>query len=136
MWQGKNRIAGILNKENTALSEFSTKAGMYKNIAPVENRFTGNTSICCVVTNAKFDKAQMNKIAAMSSNGLVRAVSPVNTTADGDSVYAMSTGTFSADINTVGTLAADVLERACINAVKNAEGMFALKAYSDLRGLD
>ena len=127
------RIAGLLNEETTALSEFSVKEGMYKNIVPVENRFTGNTSICCVITNAKFDKSQMNKIAAMASNGLVRAVSPVNTTADGDSVYAMSTGNFSADINTVGTLAADTLEKACLNAVKNAESMFGFKGFKDLR---
>ncbi len=126
------RIAGMLNEDKTALSNISVKDGMYKNIAPVENRFTGNTTICCVITNAKFDKAQMNKIAAMASNGLVRAVSPVNTTADGDSVYAMSTGDFIADINTVGTLAADVLEKACINAAKNAESMFGLKSYKEL----
>ena len=132
IYENGKRIAGLLNEEKTALSEISVKEGMYKNIAPVENRFTGNTSICCVITNAKFDKSQMNKIAAMASNGLVRAVSPVNTTADGDSVYAMSTGDFTADINAVGTLAADVLEKACINAVKNTEEMFGFKAFKNL----
>ena len=58
---------------------------------------TVNTTIGFVVTNGKFNKTQMNKAAALCSNGLVRAIRPVNTTADGDSLYALATGEVEAD---------------------------------------
>ncbi len=130
VYENGREIAGLLNEDGSGF--ISTREAMYRKTDPVENRFTGNTTICCVVTNAAFDKSKMNKIAAMAQNGIVRAITPVNTTADGDSVYAMSTGDFKADINVVGTLAADVLEKAVINAVKNAEPMFGLKACGDI----
>ncbi|MBR6399868.1 MAG: P1 family peptidase [Firmicutes bacterium] len=130
VYENKERIAGLLNEDKTGLSD--TREEMYKNTVIAENLFTGNTTICCVVTNADFDKAQAGKVASMAQNGLVRAIDPVNTTADGDSVYAICTGKVRADINVTGTLAAQVLEKAVINAVKNAEPMYGLKAYKDL----
>mgnify|MGYP000464802048 CR=1 FL=1 len=64
---------------------------------------TTNTTIGAIVTNGRFDKAQLKKIAALGSNGMVRTIRPVNTTADGDSLYAASIGTVSAEISLTGT---------------------------------
>ena len=75
----------------------------------------------------------MNKVAAMASNAYARIIRPVNTTADGDSLYALGTGDFKADINVVGTLACDVMERAIINAVKSAVSAYGFKAICDLK---
>ena len=90
---------------------------------------TTNTTIGAVVTNGQFDKAQLKKIAALGSNGLVRTIRPVNTTADGDSLYAASVGSVSAELSLTGTIAAYVVEQAIRRAVRQAESMYGVPAY-------
>lgn len=131
VFENGKKIAGLTNDSQTAFLDSAEE--MYKNISPIKNRFTDNTTICCVVTNAVFDKSSMNKIAAMAHNGMVRAISPVNTGSDGDSVYAVSVGDFKADTDVVGTLAAQVLEKAIINAVKHAKSAYGITAAADLK---
>ena len=80
-----------------------------------------NTVIGVVATNAKFDKAGITKIAQMAHDGLARAIRPSHTMLDGDTIFAVSTGSKSADISTVGAFAAEVFQAACVNAVMNAE---------------
>ena len=92
---------------------------------------TTNTTIGAIVTNGRFDKAQLKKIAALGSNGMVRTIRPVNTTADGDSLYAASIGTVSAEISLTGTLAAYAVEQAVRRAVLQAEPMYGIPASLD-----
>lgn len=89
---------------------------------------TTNTTLGIVVTNGKFDKAHMKKIAAMASNGLVRTIRPVNTTADGDSMYAMSVGKVHAEVSLTGTMAAYVVEHAVRRAVQTAVSCYGIPA--------
>lgn len=125
-----NKIAGLLNKEGTGFS--STEEEMYKSIAP-KQQFNTNTTIGAIITNGKFDKVKLKKIAAMTHNGYGRSINPVHTMADGDSIYALSVGEVEADLNTVGTLAARVMSMAIEDAVKSAKSMYGLKAYEDLK---
>ena len=74
-----------------------------------------NTTIGCIVTNADFDAAQVNKLAMMSRAAYDRTIKPVGTMMDGDSIYFASTGKIKADINLVGTLAAEVMEEAILS---------------------
>lgn len=53
--------------------------------------FGTNTTIGCILTNAKIDKVQANKLASISHNGLARAIRPVHTDYDGDTMFCMST---------------------------------------------
>lgn len=53
--------------------------------------FTGNTTIGAIITNAAFNKAELNKIASMARNAYARCINPVGTMADGDTIYAAST---------------------------------------------
>lgn len=122
-------IAGMLNDQKDGFA--SSFDELVRSIAPKGNLFTSNTTIGAVVTNAKFDKAQMGKIAAMASNALPEVIKPVNTTADGDSIYAASTGDVKADINIVGVLAAEVLKKAILNGVKEATSLCGLKCFKD-----
>lgn len=110
-----NKIAGLTNKEGTEFLDFTEE--MCKNLLP-KNQFTCNTTIGAVITNAKFNKAMLCKIASMAQNGLARRINPVHTMADGDSIYGLSVGDVEADINVVGTLAAYVMEKAIERAVK------------------
>ncbi len=131
-WKTGTQIAGMLNEEKTALR--STSEYMRGNYAVIENKFTGNTTICVVLTNARFDKAQLCKIAGMAHDGYARSINPVHTSADGDSIYAVSVGDVAADQDLVGTLAAETVSEAIIRAVENAEGAYGFPAMRDLRG--
>ena len=114
------QIAGAKDENgnyiDSAAELFNIKAG--------ENLFRGNkqnTTIACIITNGNFTCAQMNKIAAMARGAYSRCIRPVGTMADGDSIYAVCSGEVDADINAVGTLAADVLGYAIKNAILKAK---------------
>lgn len=83
--------------------------------------FNSNTTIGCIITNAKFDKAKLNKIAAMTRNAYARCINPVGTMADGDSIYACSVGEVVSDINLVGTLSAKVMQKAILKAIESSK---------------
>ena len=89
---------------------------LYRLAAPTD-LFTGNTTISCVLTNAKLDKAGCGKVAAMARAAYARCLSPVATMADGDTIYALAGGEIEADLNVVGTFAARVLSCAIREAV-------------------
>lgn len=92
-----------------------------------------NTTIGCILTNAKFDKAKLNKIAALAQNGYARSIRPVHTMMDGDTIYALSVGNLEVDINIVGTLASRVMAQAVKNAVLHTEGFHGLPAAADMK---
>jgi L-aminopeptidase/D-esterase-like protein len=94
-----------------------------------------NTTIGIVATNAPFTKTQMTKIAQMSHDGYARAINPVHTMGDGDTIFAMSTGTadVKADVSAIGAIAATVMSRAVVRAAMQAASLhqFNLPAYRD-----
>lgn len=92
-----------------------------------------NTTIGCILTNARFDKAKLNKIAALAQNGYARSIRPVHTMMDGDTIYALSVGDLEVDINIVGTLASRVMAQAVKNAVLHTEGFHGLPAAEDIK---
>ncbi len=53
--------------------------------------FGTNTTIGCILTDAKLDKVGVNKLASVSHNGLARAIRPVHTDYDGDTMFCLST---------------------------------------------
>lgn len=109
------KIAGLLTADGTS---FGDSCEEFWKMGRRENLFTGNTTIGAVFTNGKFNKAQMNKIASMTRNAYARCINPVGTMADGDSIYAASAGDVEADLNVAGTLAAYVMERAIVAAIR------------------
>lgn len=110
------KIAGIRVEDGDGFAD--TRQELYK-ISKKTDLFTGNTTIGAVITNGKFTKAEMSKIASMTRNAYARCIRPVGTMADGDTIYAASAGDVEADINVAGTLAAHVMERAIVRAVKS-----------------
>lgn len=131
-WKTGRQIAGMLNEEKDGLR--STAEYMRQSYAVVDNKFTGNTTICVVFTNARFEKAQLCKIAGMAHDGYARSINPVHTSADGDSIYAVSIGDIAADQDMVGTMAAEVVSEAIIRAVENAESAYGFPALRDMAG--
>ncbi|MDO4453055.1 MAG: P1 family peptidase [Eubacteriales bacterium] len=113
------QTAGLLNETRDGFRQ--TEEEMYKDAERIHDLFTGNTTIGVIVTNGAFTKTQMNKIASMAHNGYARTIRPVHTTADGDSIYAVSVGKQQADLNVVGTMASYVMGKAVNRAVMAAE---------------
>jgi len=79
-----------------------------------------NTTLAVVATNALLTKVQARKLAQFASLGMARTIYPVNTTFDGDTVFALSMGTRAADLNTLGVAAAESLSAAILRAVRLA----------------
>jgi L-aminopeptidase/D-esterase-like protein len=81
------------------------------------------TTIAVVATNATLTKAQANKIAQMADDGLARAIRIAHGTGDGDTVFALGTGTVAGNpnLNQIGGAAADALSRAIIRAIMAAD---------------
>ena len=121
-WKTGEQIAGLRTGDGTALR--STEALMRERVEAVENKFTGNTTLAVVVTNAAFDKSRLCKIAGMAQDGYARSIRPVHTSADGDSIYAVSVGSVEADLDLAGTLAAEAVSEAIIRAVRSAESAY------------
>ncbi len=130
-WKTGEQVAGLLTADKTALR--STSEQMKAAIDAVDNRFVGNTTLAVIVTNAAFAKTQLCKIAGMGHDGMARSIRPVHTTADGDSIYAVSVGGVQADQDLVGALAAEVISEAILRAVDSAESAYGFPAKRDLR---
>lgn len=129
-WKTGKQIAGLLNDDKSGLTSTSkVMKGSYK---VVENKFVGNTTLAVVMTNGRFDKAQLCKIAGMAHDGYARSINPVHTSADGDSIFAVSVGEVEADQDLVGMIAAEVVSEAIKRAVEKAESSFGIPAASDL----
>lgn len=95
-----------------------------------------NTTIGVVATNALLTKAQATKVAQMAQDGLARAIVPVHTPSDGDTVFSLATGTLADgfDLGQVGALAAEVMAEAIVRAVRAAHGLPGIPAVRDLPG--
>lgn len=129
-WKTGRKIAGLLSEDRRSFRQ--TEDLMYADTKVLDNKFAGNTTIGVVITNADFSKAELCKIAGMAQDGYARAIRPVHTTADGDSIYAVSVGKVRADQDLVGTLAAEVVSEAIKKAVVSAKSAYGFPAFASL----
>ena len=77
-----------------------------------------NTTIGVVATNATLSPAEVHRVAEMAHDGMARAIRPAHTMFDGDTLFALATGSHTgSSVNAVGILAAEVVAKAIVNAV-------------------
>ncbi len=88
--------------------------------AGTENGPCTNTTLGVVLTNAKLTKAQATKVAQQTQDGYARAIKPVHTLGDGDTIFTMASGRVDALPDLVGMLACDTMEAAIRSAVWHA----------------
>ncbi len=97
-----------------------------------------NTTLAVVATNAKLTKAQALKVAQMAQDGLARSIVPSHTANDGDTVFALATGSLASaqapDVSRIGALAAEAVSDAIERAVRLAKGLPGYPSISDLTG--
>lgn len=100
--------------------EFVNTVDRMKQVTPVG--FGGkNTTLAVVATNAKLNKVEAGKLARFGSLGMARSIYPVNTSFDGDTVFAMSIGEVRADLNVLGEAAAEAISQGILRSVRMAK---------------
>lgn len=124
-------VAGVRNVDGT-LADVRTLLRSGALAAPAQPG--QNTTIGVVATNAALTKAQANRLALMADDGLARAINPSHTNSDGDTVFALATGTWSGrvDVGVIGGLAQEVMADAIVRAATQATSIPGYPAARDL----
>ncbi|HEY0607922.1 MAG TPA: P1 family peptidase [Herpetosiphonaceae bacterium] len=84
---------------------------------------TENTTIGCVITTARLDKAACARIAGIAHDGLARTIRPVHTQADGDTLFALSVAPPDAEPASamiIGVAAVEAVTQAVLHAIRSA----------------
>lgn len=111
-------VAGCRNRDGSfAFAEKKLLGGEYLDFIFGK----GNTTIGCVITDAKLDKLQTGKLASVAHNGLARTIYPVHTDYDGDTLFALSAGSRPVvNFALLQAAAVKAVERAVIDAVSGS----------------
>ena len=91
-----------------------------------------NTTIGIVLTNAKVTKAQATKVSSTVHDAYARAIKPVHTSGDGDTVFTFASGEVAADYDLTAVLATEAMQGAIESAVWSAAGAYGLPSAHDL----
>jgi L-aminopeptidase/D-esterase-like protein len=99
------------------------------------------TTIGVVLTDAILTKVQATKIAAVAHDGMARAIRPVHSMFDGDTVFCLASSRRSLAEDQIQSLlafnallagAADVFADACLDGILSATGRGSWKSYTEL----
>ena len=99
-----------------------------------ESPLGAGTTIGAVATNVALDKAQAQRVAIMAQDGIARAIRPVHTPFDGDTVFVLSTGKLPLAEPVPGTLARIGMMAADCTARAVARGVYAAEPLGDMPG--
>ena len=104
------------------------------NAPAITSPFSYTSPSAFTATNAKLDKAQCKKISQMAHDGYARAIFPIHTPHDGDTIFTMATGEIEtgSDLTLIGSIAVEVMEKSILNAVKNAKQIKGIPSYNEL----
>ena len=96
-----------------------------------------NTTIGVVATDASLTKEQSHFLARISHDGLALTIRPCHTMQDGDTMFALATGTGTPssqrqDLIGLGVAAVEAVARAVLEAVEQAEGLGGVPSVRDL----
>ena len=100
--------------------------------APPAHPTAGNTTIGIVATNAKLNRDDLIRVAALGHDGLARVIRPAHTNYDGDTLFALSTGRSTAPVNplAIAVAAGEVVATAIVRAVLAARSLGGLPAVN------
>ena len=87
-----------------------------------------NTTLVCVITNAKVTKSEANKVAQVMHDGLADSICPVHTNADGDATFCMTSGEVKVNADALSAMARLATKNAIVNAALNAGDAYGLPA--------
>lgn len=78
-----------------------------------------NTTIGCILTNAKLTKCEANKLADIAHDGYAMTIKPAHTMVDGDAIFALASGEIEGDFMKISCYAPTLMAQAVLNAFKN-----------------
>ena len=124
-------IAGARTADGQGLVDVRT---LLRSGRPAPAERGQNTTLGVIATNAVLTQAEATVVAEMAHDGFARAISPVHTPVDGDTIFALATGAWTGDAGllTIGALAAEVMADAIVRAAKTATGLPGYPAARDL----
>jgi len=99
-----------------------------------------NTTIGVVATDIALTPAQAQRVAIMAQDGLARALRPVHTPFDGDTIFVLSTAKRKLEdpaafnLSLIGAAAADVVARSVARGVYEAQTIGTMTSYRDRHG--
>lgn len=132
-------IAGCRDDEGAVMDPLDAFAAMAAGApdAPpsLSDSATGpcaNTTIGIVLTNARLTKSQATKVSSTVHDAYARAIKPVHTSGDGDTVFTFASGEVDAAYDVVAIAATEAMQSAIVRAVSQAEAAHGLPAVRDL----
>jgi putative pantetheine hydrolase len=135
-------FAELADEFGAAVRRMTLRAMPERGSTP-EPRQPFNTTIGVVATNVRLDKAQAQKLAGSGQTGMARAIRPVHTLFDGDTVFGLSTAreplargsddplARAGALNDLYAAAADTFTRAIVHALIAADTVGAWRCYRD-----
>ena len=119
-------VAGARTDDGLALRD--TRRALLRGDLPKPLLAGTNTTIGVIATDAVLTKVQANRLANVSHDGLARAINPVHTMSDGDTLFALATGRVPLEgdapgMTVLSTMAAEVVARATLRAVLAARSV-------------
>jgi len=96
-----------------------------------------NTTLVVIATDAALTRAQAQRVTLLAHDGFARAIRPVHSPLDGDTVFVLSVGERElgdpvAGLARLGMVAADCAARAITRGVYEARALAGWPAYRDL----
>jgi L-aminopeptidase/D-esterase-like protein len=97
-----------------------------------------NTTIALIATDTDLSGVELKRLAIMAADGFARALRPVHTPFDGDTVFAIATAKRAIGeprafaVMELGNAAADCLARAIARGVYEASTLGDVRSYRDL----
>ncbi|MFP4002703.1 MAG: P1 family peptidase [Alphaproteobacteria bacterium] len=101
----------------------------------------GNTTIGVIAVNAALTPSQARRLAVMAQDGFARALHPVHTPFDGDTIFVLATGAQALPdpaplaVTALGALAADCMARAVARGVYEAASDGGAPGYRSVFGV-
>jgi L-aminopeptidase/D-esterase-like protein len=123
-------IAGVRTPDGKGLAD-SRK--ILRQGRPLAAQPGQNTTIGVVATSARLTKVQATKVAQMAHDGVARAIYPAHTMGDGDTMFAIATGTTGdGDVSRIGALGAEMIAEAIVRAAREATSIPGYPAARDI----
>jgi len=124
-----NAIGEVVDDDGSILAGIRTDAGYVPTVDAVREEGSGlrrpwseATTLVCVVTDVTLTKLEAWMCARAANAGVARAVTPVWTPFDGDTVFCASTGRVQGDVLALSLIVADVVADAIRDGVRQATG--------------
>jgi L-aminopeptidase/D-esterase-like protein len=125
-------VAGVRTADGRSLEN---PFDLLRRVTAPPPREMENTTIGVVATNARLTKAQALRVAIMAQDGLARAMFPSHTPGDGDTLFVLATGGLEGapNVSRIGSLGAEAVSDAILNAVIKAKGLPNYPSVSDIK---